>query len=106
MLQKKAESGKIRIEIAEDGATGTPVAYCIATIAPDGSGEIESIVVTKRYRLKGIGSRLVQGALAWFGRENADPEIVMVAVGNENVSGFYEQYGFLPRRVMLQRKKE
>ncbi len=103
-LIRKTARGKIRIEVAEE--EGIPVGYCIASVGVDRTGEIESILVTERFRNRGIGTKLLESALDWFDREGADPEIVMVAEGNEQALPFYREHGFFPRRVLLQRKKE
>jgi GNAT superfamily N-acetyltransferase len=102
-LLKKTESGSLRIITAQD-ASGSPVAYCIASIGPDGAGEIDSMHVAGDFRGKGTGSRLVEAALEWFDRNNAGPVTVALAQGNEDAFPFYARFGLFPRKTVLQKK--
>ena len=104
-LRKKADSGKIRIEIAEIDGNDLPVAYCVATVSSEMAGEIDSILVDRNFRGRGIGSRLVAGALGWFDRERASPITIAVAEGNHEAFAFYEKFGFARRLVVMQRKE-
>lgn len=101
-LLKKADGGSLFIIMAQ-GPSG-PVAYCIASIGPDGAGEIDSMYVAGDFRGKGTGSRLVETALEWFDRNNAEPVTVAVAQGNEDAFPFYARFGLFPRKTVLQKK--
>ncbi|HYZ72108.1 MAG TPA: hypothetical protein VE641_03465 [Chthoniobacterales bacterium] len=42
--------------------------------------------------------------MEWFDQNHAEKVIALVAVGNEEVLGFYRHAGLLPRAILLQRK--
>jgi ribosomal protein S18 acetylase RimI-like enzyme len=48
----------------------------------------------------------MEKALAWLNGKGAKKKIVSVAVGNEQAYGFYSRFGFLPRRTLLEQKKQ
>lgn len=62
---KKAENGKIKLEMLLDNDSGDYVGYCISSIN-DNLGEIESIYVKNRYRKTGYGAKLLENAMSWF----------------------------------------
>jgi diamine N-acetyltransferase len=101
-LLKKAQDGKLRVDIAN---ADQPVGYCVSSINTQKEGVIESLFVDKNYRLTGIGDALIRKAIDWLDNEGATSKIVEVSVGNEEAFGFYERYGFLPRKTMLKQVK-
>ncbi|KJR44700.1 Acetyltransferase [Desulfosporosinus sp. I2] len=54
------------------------------------------------YRKMGFGHLLMLRALDWLDRQSVKTKSVSVAVGNERVFQFYEQFGFLPRAIVLE----
>jgi len=62
---------------------------------------LESIYVDKEFRSQGIGETLVKRTLSWMEQQGANAKMVVVAVGNEEVLGFYARFGFLPRQILL-----
>ena len=77
------------------------VAYVIAGIIAE-TGEIESLITTKKYLGKGIGKKLVRMCIDWFKKENCKKIKVGVAHGHEDVIEFYFKQGFRPRMTFLE----
>ena len=69
-----------------------------------GTAEIDSIFVAEGYRGKGLGSRLLKGALDWIDEHDVKEVRSSVVWGNEEVLHFYEHFGLYPRSIMLLRK--
>lgn len=101
-LLKKTQNGNLRVEIAIDKEIGQNVGYCISSIDEGKIGEIESIYILNDYRGMGIGDRLMKNALDWMDEMGAIKRVVTVATGNEQAFGFYEKFGFYPRRTVLE----
>ena len=80
--------------------------YCISSVDKNNTGEIDSIFVLHSCRGLGIGEQLMQKGLQWMDEIGAEKIVVNVAAGNEQAFGFYERYGFYPRRTMLEQIKE
>jgi len=99
-----ADGGAVRVDLAQDTATGQRVGYCVTIVDKRGRGLIESIFVQADHRGKGIGGTLLQKALAWMEANDAKQRSVSVVAGNEQAFGFYFRYGFLPRRTVLELK--
>ena len=102
-LRDKSARGSLRIEIAETAAAGPPIAYCVATLSPEGMGEVDSLFVAPEYRRRGIASQLMQGALDWLNAEGASSQRVVVFQANAAALEFYKCFGFHPRNVELER---
>ena len=43
-------------------------------------------------------------ALAWMDEKGAVKKVVAVAAGNEQAFNFYERYGFVPRKTVLEQQ--
>ncbi|MBI2298363.1 MAG: GNAT family N-acetyltransferase [Armatimonadetes bacterium] len=69
-------------------------------------GVIENLVVEPSRRRHGIGTRLVNHALAWCAGEGVRATELSVAVTNEAARLFYERLGFRPVLVRLYRSVE
>lgn len=69
------------------------IAYCFS-VANQSSGEIASIFVSKEFRNKGIGRKLIKKSIDWMKGLNTRKIVVGVAEGNEGVFPFYEELGF------------
>ncbi|MCX6644080.1 MAG: GNAT family N-acetyltransferase [Candidatus Bathyarchaeota archaeon] len=104
-ILQRASGGEVRVDLALD-ASGELVGYCVSSIDRWLTGEIDSVFVTAKYRGQGIGRALMEKALAWLNGKGAKKKIVSVAVGNEQAYGFYSRFGFLPRRTLLEQKKQ
>jgi len=101
MLDDKARDGMVLVELAEDYATKTAIGYCISSINRFKQGELESIFVEAEFRGQGIGETLIQRALNWMDEQGTYSNVIVAAVGNEEVLGFYARFGFLPRQILL-----
>lgn len=80
---------------------------CVAYIMVSydhGTGEIDSIYVDEPVRGKGVGTQLMDKALAWFDGLAYRNIRVAVAEGNESAISFYKPFGFYERFTVLQRK--
>ncbi|PKM75320.1 MAG: N-acetyltransferase [Firmicutes bacterium HGW-Firmicutes-17] len=104
-LLLKAKNGQIRIEIAVDQETAKNVGYCISRIEFSGDAEMESLYVLETYRGMGLGEKLLSNAIAWMDEMGVHTKTVSVAVGNEKAFGFYERFGFYPRKTLLEQIK-
>jgi ribosomal protein S18 acetylase RimI-like enzyme len=102
-LLKKAQNGKMRIDIAIDN--GQKVGYCVSSINDSKQGEIESIFVEAAHRSLNIGDTLIKNALDWMDTQGAVTKIVEVCTGNEVAFSFYARYGFLPRKTVLKQTR-
>lgn len=108
-LFQKAAQLMIRIDLACDQQSQQNIGYCLSTVndTPTGSvGEIESIYLVPKYRGLGIAKKFMTEALAWMDGLKVQRRILGVAVGNEAVFSFYEQFNFLPRTVIFEQKRE
>ena len=105
VILQRALGGEVRVEFASD-ELGMLVGYCVSSIDKMLMGEVDSIYVCPKFRGEGVGRVLMERALAWLDELGAKKKIVSVAVGNEQAYGFYAKFGFLPRRSMLEQKKQ
>ena len=106
-FRKVAASGTLRIELAFDPDTGDLcVGYCVPSLSRDKEGEIESIFVEESFRSHGIGTILVNRALAWLDEHGSVRNRVSVGDGNEEAWEFYRKFGFYPRMTVLEQKRE
>jgi diamine N-acetyltransferase len=103
ILQRAALKGDVRVDLACDKEQ--LVGYCVSSVDRQLTGEIDSIFVTSPNRGQGIGTTLMDKALEWLKSKSSRKIIVSVAVGNEQAYVFYEQFGFYPRRTLLEQKK-
>jgi GNAT superfamily N-acetyltransferase len=100
----RAIDGEVRVDLALD-ASEALVGYCVSSIDRWLTGEIDSIFVSPPYRGQGIGTTLMEKTLEWLNGKGAKKKIVSVVVGNEQAYVFYSQFGFFPRRTLLEQKK-
>ena len=103
-IQQRAVGGEVRVDLALNDS-GEPVGYCISSIDRLQTGEVDSIFVSPEFRRNGVGTALMQRALEWMKQKETKKNIVSVAVGNEQAYGFYQRFGFLPRRTLLEQKR-
>lgn len=99
VLLKHAQGGEVLVVIAFDGAS--KIGLCAATFG-DKRGTIESLYVRPKYRKERVGAALIEQVLAWLKERDPATINLRVAVGNEEVLGFYARYGFKPRTMELQ----
>jgi GNAT superfamily N-acetyltransferase len=99
----KGRGTSILVDMAIDDG-GHPVGYCISTITPSKEGEIDSIFVEGEWRGKGLGGQLMDRAVRWLDESGAQVNRLVATWGNDEVLGFYAKHGFLPRRIVLERK--
>jgi ribosomal protein S18 acetylase RimI-like enzyme len=104
MILQRAWGGDVRVDLAMDSSV--LVGYCVSSIDKWLTGEIDSIFIDPNYQGQGIGTTLMQKALQWLDSKGAKKKIISVAVGNEQAWEFYAQFGFLPRRTLLEQKKK
>ena len=103
-ILQRTVGGEIRVDLAMNSANSI-VGFCITSIDRELTGQIDSIFVSKTYRNQGIGTKLMEKALEWLNLKGSKKNIVSVAVGNEQAYVFYSQFGFFPRRTLLEQKK-
>jgi GNAT superfamily N-acetyltransferase len=73
-------------------------------VQPKRVGWIEDCYVEPQARRRGIGSALVQAALAWLRAQHVTRVELAVLVANREGLAFWEQQGFGAVRVMLSRE--
>jgi GNAT superfamily N-acetyltransferase len=105
-LSEKAATMSLRVDIALDPNSSRELGYCVSTVGKDGKGEIESLYVDDLSRGRGVGDRLLTEAISWMERKGAESICVFTVHGSEEVLPFYAHHGFLPKMLMLERKKE
>lgn len=98
---QEMKSGQLRVDLIQAEESNELVGYCV-TICIQTHGEVESIFLEDAYRKLGIGHCLLKRALDWLDRQSVETKRVNAAVGNEQVLKFYEQFGFLPRAIVLE----
>jgi len=59
-------------------------------------GHLEVLAVTKRWRGKGVGAKLLRRARKWFCEKGMSRVEVHYAITNELAAGFYAKMGFRP----------
>lgn len=94
------ENKRLKILLAKDIEY---IGYCIASITNESKGEIDSLFINSNYRERGIGSEFMNRTLKWFEESGITDIYVSVVVGNEEVLGFYNKFGFKPRSIYLKR---
>jgi diamine N-acetyltransferase len=106
ILKKTLGGGELRVDLAVDEATGKGVGFIVSSVNAEKVGEIESVYMDAAYRRMGVGGKLMRSALAWLDHKGAVEKIVEVSVGNEVAWGFYERFGFKPRKTVLKQTDE
>jgi ribosomal protein S18 acetylase RimI-like enzyme len=101
---QSAAGGELRVDVASDTETNSPIGYCVSTASAANEGHIESIYLEPSYRRLKIGDNLMRRALLWMAGRQANRRSLTVAVGNEIVLPFYERFNFFPRRYILEQK--
>ncbi len=102
---QSAAGGELRVDMASDSKTNSPIGYCVSTASAANEGHIESIYLEPSYRRLKIGDNLMRRALLGMAGRQANRRSLTVAVGNEIVLPFYERFNFFPRRYILEQKK-
>jgi len=99
----KGQGTRLFVDLAFDGG-GNLVGYCISTLTFGNVGEIDSIFVEREWRGGGLGSQLMDRAERWLDESGSAIKKLAVSWGNDEVLEFYAHHGFLPRRIMLEKK--
>ncbi len=100
------ESGHLRLDLAQDKKTGRYIGYCVSSVSPENTGEIESLFIDRKFRSAGIGTALITRSLGWMESLGAVRKRVSVGDGNESAWAFYRKFGFYPRMTVLEQKTE
>jgi GNAT superfamily N-acetyltransferase len=105
-LLEKSVGGHILVQIVSLNGFQEPkdVAYCVSTVMLNGVAEIDSVFVVEGYRGKGLGGKLVEGALDWIDEHDVKEVRTSVVWGNEEVLPFYQRHGLYPKSIVLLRK--
>ena len=105
-FEKIATTGTLRLNLARDPVADRFVSYCVSSICPDNTGEIESIFVEPDYRSHHVGSNLISRALDWLDACGVRRKRVSIGDGNEEAWGCYRKFGFYPSMTILEQKKD
>lgn len=103
ILQKKAQTGIVKVDLLLDHDTGHYIGYCVSSIE-DHAGEVESIYIEEQYRRYKLGDKLMKSALRWFKQNGITQIEINVVYGNEEALPFYQKYGFQIGSYILRRK--
>ncbi len=76
------------------GRQGRPDGFVTCHLDPGMAGRIGLIAVEPRSRGSGVGSRLIQAALYWFGKKGVNSVSVVTEGGNVRAIRLYEHSGF------------
>lgn len=100
-LQRDVTDRADRILVCE--CTGQPVGYvtCILDTDSPGCGTISLLGVHEAHRQKGMGSRLLRGAIEWFGSEGVVDVSVVTQGTNISSLRVYQEAGFLIDSMMV-----
>ena len=84
------------------------VGYCLASVAKyppafelKEYGAIFDLSVTRDYRRKGLGKKLLHGTYSWFSSKGIKRIEARVATSNEIAQGFWRKMGFGPYMEIL-----
>lgn len=103
-ILKKAQHGKIKLDMIYNEKENRHVGYCLSSIQEE-VGEIESIFIEENYRKSGLGDKLMSKSLKWF-EENSITNIeINVVYANDSALPFYQKHGFFIGNYILRRQK-
>ena len=77
------------------------LAYSVATLNGE-EGWIDSIFIVEEHRGRGIGEELMRRSVEWLKDRGAKRILLTVTPGNDSVIGFYERFGFRPRKIVME----
>jgi diamine N-acetyltransferase len=100
---EKAQIGQLLITACVYPQGGDIVGYCVSNIVKT-VGEIDSLFVKQEHRGSGVGTLLVESAIAWMQSQGIAEISVHVLVGNEGALNFYRKFGLFPRLLLLTNK--
>ena len=108
-LRTQLSKADVAVFVAERG--GTLVGYLYAGIEPhswkelrDVAGFIHDVVVDPKARAAGVGTRLIETAIAWLVSQGAPRVMLWTAEQNRDAQRLFEQLGF--RRTMIEMTRE
>lgn len=67
-------------------------------------GRIIELVVSKKYRSKGIGKQLLNEMESYFGKIGCKGVLIDVFAYNENAQSFYNENGYFNRNIEMMKK--
>ena len=88
----------LHVIVASDGED---IAYSVSTLNGE-EGWVDSIYIAEEYRGNGIGEELMRRSMDWLKAHGAERIMLTVTPGNDTVIGFYERFGFHPRKLIMQ----
>jgi ribosomal protein S18 acetylase RimI-like enzyme len=97
---RKAASGILVLLGECDRVT---VSFCVCTVGDKGQGEIDSIYVAPSHQHRGVGTELMDAAIAWLTERGVKDISVDVMAGNDEALKLYANFGFRPRTIRLRR---
>ena len=63
-------------------------------MVPRRRAHVETLVVGRKHRRRGIGRRLMEAAAAWARGHGAVEVVLTTWVGNDDAEAFYERLGY------------
>src|SRR5690348_15504491 len=87
-LLAKAHPGMLHVDVTSVGSTGEAVGLCISTVSAQREGEIDVLFVEEPHRGRGIGTTLMQRALAWLDRQQVTRKGLAVLAENDEEIAF------------------
>lgn len=100
-LVEKSEKGEVHIDVVTLVGSGECVAYFIASITHDKFGELDSAYVEEEWQGQGIGTRLMERALAWLDEKGAVEKKLVILDANKRVVSLYKRFGFYPKTTTM-----
>ena len=100
-LLVKTANGKLHVQLVYENNKNNLIGFCITSLSESRIGEIETLFVLDKYQGHKIGTTLIQKSLQWMEWNKATEQKIMVAIGNENVFSFYQNFGFYPGYTTL-----
>ena len=104
LTELELKTGTMRVVRAH--AAGSFCGCCVSSVSAEGTGEIDSLVVSSALRGQGTGRILIEDALAWLSSMNAAKIILSVYEGNTDAARFYERHGFAPKYTVYEKKSQ
>ena len=98
---EKSKTSEVYIDLVTCDGSRDYIGYTIASLSPESHGEIDNIFVDEAYRGSGIGTVLMQRALAWMDARGATSKSVVVLFENDPAMRFYARFGFYPKTASL-----
>lgn len=98
-IEKSCNGYADNVFVAED--KGNAEGYISCHLPSDGEGQIGLVGIAGRSQGKGLGGRLLSGALSWFAEQGANHVTVVTQGRNANAQRLYQRAGFVTRETQL-----